>query len=125
MYAICYPTQSVNRDSIREEMESCIKYGTYNPPRPAPLKVLANSACYNTAVLISKTLADREQRDIEVRAMTLTSGISATTIHISVPTPTPLQEAISDGFADVIAAADRLDAFDGVPADTKEGSQIR
>ena len=125
MYAICYPTQSVNRDSIREEVESCFRYGTYNPPRPSPLKVLTISPCYNTALLLSKTLADRDQRDIQIRVMTLNSGISDTPLHTAVPTPTPLQEAISDGFADVITVVDRPDAFDGVPADTKEGSQIR
>jgi|NOAtaT_7_FD_contig_31_46366_length_423_multi_10_in_0_out_0_1 hypothetical protein len=115
MYAICYTTTPVNRDSIREEIEWCLKYGTYNAPRPSPLNILATSPDYYTAVRISASLAEREQRDIEVRSMTFNSGISDTPLHTSVPTPTPLHEEIDAA----------LDAFDGVPADTKEGSQIR
>lgn len=115
MYAICRPTTPVNPDVIKDEIQWAIKYGTYTPPRPSPLRVFATSSDYSTATLIAKTLSDRDQQDTEVRVCGLATGISDSPLHISVP-------AITDLHKEIDAA---LDAFDGVPADTKEGSQIR
>ncbi len=115
MYAICRPTEPINHEAIREETEWAIKYGTYTPPRAASLKVLATTPDYGVAKLICQTLADRDQSETDMRVMTLSSGISDTPLHISIHTPTPLEEEIDAA----------LDAFDGVPADTTGGSQIR
>lgn len=114
MYAICRPTTPVNRDDIKDEVEWALKYGTYNPVHPPPLRVLAFSPDYSTASRIAASLADRDQKNTEVRSMTMTSGISDTPLHTAVPPPTTLQEEIDAALAN----GARLDPYDGVPADT-------
>lgn len=120
MYAIIRPSpyHIPTTPDFKSEIEWALKYGTYTPPRPSPVEFLATSADFFRACKLARFLANDLGEKTEVVPVSFATGIGGV-IHTAKPEQTP---AITDLHKEIDAA---LDAFDGVPADTKEGSQIR